>query len=107
MAKIEPSELCPCESGLIFKDCHGLKVKRPKRTKIEQTVTLKVIPEPDPETRSIFEYTGEGTVLFQGGANDIALVCGFCQSHLVEGVPRENIQNIVIICKKCGSYNET
>ncbi|WP_368501234.1 SEC-C metal-binding domain-containing protein [Shewanella sp. 3_MG-2023] len=28
MAKIDPNELCPCESGLLFKECHELKIKK-------------------------------------------------------------------------------
>lgn len=106
MAKIDPDEPCPCESGLLFKECHEPKVKKPQVPKITQTSTLKVIPEPDPDTRSVFIYEGEGTVVFAGYQVGLALVCGSCKSHLVVGIPRENIQNIVIRCKGCGSYNE-
>lgn len=106
MAKIDPNEPCPCESGLLFKECHGPKIKQPKAPNITQTNTLKVISEPDPNTRSVFIYDGEGTVAFRGYQVGLALVCGSCKSHLVVGISRENIQNIVIRCKKCGSYNE-
>lgn len=106
MAKIDPNEPCPCESGLLFKECHGPKVKQPEAPKITQTISLKVIPEPDPNTRSVFIYDGEGTVAFTGYQVGLALVCGSCKSHLVVGILRENIQNIVIRCKNCGSYNE-
>jgi hypothetical protein len=106
MAKIDPNEPCPCESGLLFNECHGPKVKKPKVPNITQTSILKVIPEPDPDTRTVFIYDGEGTVVFTGYQVGLALACGSCHSHLVVGMPRENIQNIVIRCKKCGSYNE-
>lgn len=67
MAKIDPDEPCPCESGLLFKECHEPKVKKPQVPKITQTSTLKVIPEPDPDTKiSIYLMRGEGTVVFTG-----------------------------------------
>lgn len=106
MAKIDPNEPYPCESGLLFKECHGPKVKKPRVPIITQTSALKVIPEPDPNTRAVFIYQGEGTVIFTGYQVGLALVCGSCKSHLVEGMPKGNIQNIVIRCKNCGSYNE-
>lgn len=106
MAKIDPNEPCPCDSGLLFKDCHGPRVKKSQVPEITQTSILRVIPEPDPDTRAVFIYNGEGTVAFTGYQVGLALTCGSCQSHLAVGIPRENIQNIVIRCKKCGSYNE-
>lgn len=106
MAKIDPNELCPCQSGLLFKNCHGLKVKQPKTPAITQTIELQIIPEPDPNTRTVFIYKGEGTTCFSGYEVGVELVCGSCKSQLVVGIPRANIKNIVIRCKNCGSYNE-
>ena len=89
MAKINPEELCPCESGLLFKECHGPKVKVLQTPEITQKISLNVIPEPDPNTRAVFIYNGDGTVIFTGYDVGLALICGQCESHLVEGVPKE------------------
>jgi hypothetical protein len=78
MAKIDPNEPCPCESGLLFKECHGPKVRKPKVPDITQTSILTVIPEPDPNTRSVFIYDGEGTVAFTGYQVGLALAGGSC-----------------------------
>jgi len=107
MAKISPEEPCPCNSGLLYKECHEPKVKKPKVPEIIKTDFLKLIPEPDPNTRAVFIYSGEGTIVFTGYEVGLALACGGCKSHLVVGIPRENMKNIVIRCKNCGFYNET
>lgn len=106
MAKIEQNELCPCKSGLLFKECHGPKVKKPKTPDIIQTITLEVIPEPAPDSRTLFINTGEGSVTFRGYEVGLALTCGSCHAHLVVGIPRNNIRDIVIKCNVCGSFNE-
>jgi DNA-directed RNA polymerase subunit RPC12/RpoP len=106
MAKIDPEELCPCESGLLFKECHGLKVKKPTVPEITQEIPLVIIPEPDPNTRAVFNYIGEGTTVFRGSEVGLALVCGKCKSSLVVGIPRNAISDIVIRCNNCGSFNE-
>jgi hypothetical protein len=106
MAKIDPNELCPCESGLLFKECHELKIKKQVKPKIKQKIRLKVIPEPDPDTRAVFIYGGEGTIAFQGFDTELALVCGGCSSPLAAGISSEQIKNVVIKCNKCGKFNE-
>ena len=107
MAKIDPNEPCPCKSGLLFKDCHEPKIKKPKLPDINEEIMLNVIPEPDPDTRSVFIREGEGTIVFTGYQVGLALLCGRCKSHLIVGIPKENIQNIVIRCNNCGAFNET
>ena len=106
MAKIDPEEKCPCESGLLFKECHGPRVKKPKVPEITEQIALNVIPEPDPNTRSVFIYDGEGTTVFTGYEVGVALICGQCKSNLVVGMRRKNIRNVVIRCKGCGAFNE-
>jgi hypothetical protein len=106
MAKIDPEEPCPCGSGFLFKECHGPRVKKPKVPKITETIALNVIPEPDPNTRSVFIYNGEGTTVFTGYEVGVALICEKCKSNLVVGIPRNNIRNIVIRCNGCGAFNE-
>lgn len=107
MAKIDPNETCPCGSGKLFKECHGPKVRQPVTPDITQEIPLKVIPEPDPDARSVFIYEGEGTIVFRGFEVGLALCCGQCKSHLVIGLKREQIQNVVLKCNACGAYNET
>ena len=107
MAKISPDELCPCGSGSLFRDCHGPKVRTRTPPEIKQRVALTVISEPDPNTRTVFENTGEGTILFQGFDTDIGLVCGTCAAVLAAGMRREQIRYIVLRCKQCGAFNET
>lgn len=107
MAKISPDELCPCQSGALFKECHGPKVKTRKPPEIKRRLPLKAIPEPDPGTRAVFEKIGDGTLFFQGFDTDLALVCGSCASVLVAGMERQQISSVVLHCKQCGSYNET
>lgn len=106
MAKISPDEPCPCGSGALFRDCHGPKVRIQVPPEITERVSLAVIPEPDPNTRTVFEKTGEGTSFIQGFQTGLALVCGNCSSVLAAGIHRQQIRNVVLRCKQCGAYNE-
>ena len=66
---------------------------------------LKTIPEPEPNTRSVFVLHG----LFPAfrGQGNLDLVCGNCGQILVEGAGSGlTISNIVIRCPKCGAFNE-
>lgn len=107
MAKISPEEPCPCGSGLPFRDCHGLKLRRPIPPEIKDHVKLRVISEPDPDTRTVFEKTGDGTILFQGFDTNIALVCGKCGAPLAAGIQPSQIKSIVLRCNQCMAFNET
>lgn len=107
MAKIDPNEPCPCDSGLLFKECHEPSIKQPEVPTITKTILLNTIPEPDPHTRSVIIKRGVGTIIFKGYSIGLALVCGSCKSHLVVGIPRAAIENIVMRCNACGSYNES
>lgn len=107
MAKILQDEPCPCGSPSLFRDCHGPKVRIATPPEIKQRVPLKVIAEPDPSTRTVFEKTGEGTILFQGFDTNIGLVCGTCAAVLAAGLHREQIMSVVLRCKQCGAFNET
>ena len=105
MAKIDSNENCPCNSGLLFKDCHELKIKTRMEPNITQSIKLSLITEPDPGTRSVFEKTSLGTIVFSGNDSNIAFVCGKCDSQLIVGVNPDTINNIVIQCNKCMSFN--
>lgn len=106
MAKIDPNEKCPCGSNLLFGECHGPKVRLCVTPEITEKIFLKVIPEPDPDSRAVFDYRGEGTIIFRGFDTGLAFCCGKCHSHLAVGIQRGSIKNIVLKCKNCGVYNE-
>ena len=107
MARIDPDEPCPCGSRKLFKNCHGPSVRTNTPPEILQRIALPVIAEPDPNTRTVFEKTGEGTILFQGFETSTALVCGTCAAVLVAGLHRDQLTRLVLRCKLCGSFNET
>ncbi|NOU00060.1 MAG: SEC-C domain-containing protein [Gallionella sp.] len=106
MAKILPDENCPCGSNLQFKDCHGPKVRTRTPPPIKHKIALKIIPEPDPGTRAVFEMTNNANILFQGFETEIGLVCGACSKVLAAGINREQIINVVLKCNQCGAFNE-
>jgi hypothetical protein len=107
VAKIAPDETCPCGSGLAYRVCHGPKVRKQEPPEIKQRIRLQVIPEPDPNSRTVFEKTGDGTVLFQGFATNIALACGSCGAPLAAGIEPNQIKGIVLRCKQCSAFNDT
>lgn len=76
------------------------------RERAKRHIRLMVIPKPEPNTRSVIVYTGEGTVVMSGPGNSV-MECGNCGVPLIEGVPVANIQNIVFRCPSCGEFNET
>ena len=106
MAKIRDEEICPCGSGKKFGNCHGPKTRDKRPVKITQTVRLATIPKPDPGTRAIFIKTSDGSVVFRGHNTEIALICGNCDAHLVEGLEVGQIQGVIIKCNDCGEFNE-
>ncbi|MGE0104966.1 MAG: SEC-C metal-binding domain-containing protein [Blastocatellales bacterium] len=107
MAKISPDEPCPCGASVLFKECHGAKVQVKVPPEIKQKIMLKVIPEPDPNTRTVFEKIGEGSILFQGFETNIALVCGACNAVLAAGMASDKVRHIILRCNLCGSFNDT
>lgn len=107
MAKILQDEPCPCGSGSLFRDCHAAKVRIPVPPEIKDRVPLRVIPEPDPNTRTVFEKMGDGTILFQGFETNIALVCGTCGAPLAAGIHPTQMKSVVLRCKRCNAFNET
>lgn len=107
MAKIDPNEPCPCGSGRIFADCHGPLVIVDRLPEITERVALKVIPEPDPNTRSVLGKIGDGTIMMHGQDTGIALCCGACGEPLIVGLRIGQVQNIVLKCNGCGAHNDT
>jgi hypothetical protein len=76
---------------------------------ITRRTRLRVIPEPDPETRSVFQkFPGApDSVFFTGSQTTDAYVCGGCYTPLIVGLSLAPFQNLVLCCSQCGKYNET
>jgi predicted nucleic acid-binding protein len=74
-------------------------------TRQHKKEVLKVIPEPEPNTRAVLVPAPRMSPVIKG-TGDIDLLCGKCKETLVEGIVEGQIQNIVICCPKCKSYNE-
>jgi len=73
---------------------------------MERRILLRVVKR-DPE-RCLIDATAEKTVVFRGDAVDAPILCcGHCRAELVIGVDRPRLTNMVIECKRCGSYNDT
>lgn len=70
-----------------------------------KNVILKIIPKPKERTRVVLEPR-KGVIPVIKGIGDIDLQCGKCKTCLVEGTVEGQIQNIVIRCPNCKSYNE-
>src|SRR5438552_18090302 len=76
---------------------------------ITRRTRLRVIPEPDPETRAVFQKLAGApdSVFFTGIQITEAYVCGGCYTPLIVGIPLTQFQNLVLCCAQCGKYNET
>lgn len=81
------------------------QASRKKRTR--RTIALRVIPEPQSDTRTVIHMVGPGTVVLQGKHSTLVMECGNCGVPLIEGVNMNQVQGIVFHCPSCGEYNET
>jgi hypothetical protein len=70
-------------------------------------VRLRVIPEPDPDTRVIFHHDGPSTVALTG-TNQSApdLCCGACGAPLIRGIVELSVVGVVFRCYGCGAFSE-
>lgn len=68
---------------------------------------MRVIPEPEPDTRSVLVYTGEGTVVMRGENTGFVYSCGGCDVPLIVDVRPGQIVNLVFKCSACGAFNES
>ncbi len=67
---------------------------------------LRVIPEPEPGTRSVL-VSEDVQVIMTGELKGVAYDCGSCGLPVIKGVMPGQVRNIVIRCTGCGAYNET
>jgi hypothetical protein len=107
MSVIDPNEPCPCGSGKTYAECHQPLQTKKRPSAIIERIRLKVIPEPEPKTRAILNYTGEGTIVIMAYHSEISFDCGKCGAPLIVGMLPEQVVNIVIKCNGCGSFNDT
>jgi DNA-directed RNA polymerase subunit RPC12/RpoP len=67
---------------------------------------LRVIEEPAPLSRSVVHGAGEEVPPLFVGQGNIDYLCGQCRATLAESVWEASIDNVVVECPTCGSYNE-
>jgi uncharacterized ferredoxin-like protein len=64
---------------------------------------MKVIPEPEKGTATVFVQEKKEPFFKSGGENNY--LCGKCKFTLCENIRRGQITNTVFKCPNCGSYN--
>jgi hypothetical protein len=69
------------------------------------TLTLAVIPEPTPWSRSVIDIDGNGPAGLDGGLIDA--VCGNCGTLLWARMEINQVANVVVRCGVCRVYNES
>ena len=67
------------------------------------TIKLNIVPKPAQGTRTLIESKISPAFKGEGETN---YVCGNCGAVLAEKVRPGQIKNIVVLCPKCGKYNE-
>lgn len=112
--KLVDEEPCPCESGKLYGECHKAMLRTTTTVAdlghIPENLShmpLPVIPEPDPNTKSVFEHTGTGTIFFFARNGRYSLDCGTCGAPLAVVSDRQQISGIVLHCAACGDFNDT
>jgi len=69
---------------------------------------LTVIPDPDPNTRTVYEKKiGTGTTFFFDNQGRYSLDCGVCGAPLAVVSDRQQVTRIVLRCAACGEFNDT
>jgi len=66
-------------------------------------IKLKIIPKPPEGTRTVIESNVSPAFKSEG---NVDYICGNCGALIAEKVRRGQIRNIVVLCPKCGHYNE-
>jgi hypothetical protein len=72
---------------------------------VRKHLRMRVIPEPEPNTRAVLVNTGQGTIVI-GGQGTTTYVCGACESPLAVNVEEGVIRSLVLRCKGCDAFNE-
>jgi hypothetical protein len=111
-AKPGRNEPCPCGSGRKYKKCCGSLSAQPEIAAPSRGVSgtgndtrrMKVIPEPKPNTRSVIAPTFKGPAIKGEGPH--SYTCGSCGLTLLKNVECKQVQDIVVRCHECQSFNE-
>lgn len=71
---------------------------------------MRVIPEPEPDTRAVLikaEGAEDDTVFIRGGQTGFIYSCGSCGAPLMVDIAPKQVQDLVLKCSACGSFNES
>jgi hypothetical protein len=68
---------------------------------------LTVIPEPSDKVRTILKSGDPSNTVIIRSQGNYDLLCGKCSSVLAKNVLKDQVQNVVLYCNKCRSYNDT
>jgi hypothetical protein len=68
------------------------------------TIPMKVIPESEVHGRAVLTKKDGDTVIVRGNG-EYSYTCGKCQKVLLENIIENQLQNIVLKCGSCESYN--
>lgn len=66
-------------------------------------IALNIIPEPVEGSRAVI--VSESIPVFKGNGK-VDYVCGNCGALIAEKIDYKQIVNVVVICPRCGQYNE-
>ena len=66
-------------------------------------VRLPTIPPPAEGTRAVLQ---SNKVPMVKGPGEYNYLCGNCGAFLIEGVEEGQLHNMVIVCPRCGRYND-
>ena len=67
---------------------------------------LKLLSEYEARNRTVFTGTPQTTIIIKGDGK-VDFVCGKCSAVLISGGRAGQVQNIVLKCGTCESYNDT
>jgi hypothetical protein len=69
-------------------------------------VAMRPIPDPPDATRAVLIKSGAGTIIIGGQGGGLSFVCGRCSATLAEDINGGRLNNLVLVCKACGTFNE-
>ncbi len=88
---------------------HGLKqdnLPSPVRPKNPRKTALRIIPEPEPLSRSVVHGTTNQIPPFFTGTGNIDYSCGKCGILLAKRIWSLSISDVVLQCPSCKSFND-
>ena len=67
------------------------------------TIAMRVILKPNEDAQTVMRFTGLPGIKGEG---TVSYTCGKCSTMLIENVSTGEVQDVVILCSACNSYNE-